>query len=1368
MSRVFSRVPRAIARNLPSSSLIAVLAMLLPAEARAALEPDIAVVFLLDESGSIDQGAFSLQKDGFASALERTDVLPHDGSLEVGVVAFSTSARTIAAPEVLTSASSPSLATTVRATIQARGSTNLAGAVQLGASLLASSPAPRKVLIVSTDGQPDSAGAARSAADAAIASGITEIHAIGVGSANQAFLASFVRPVPTEPSPGRVLMAATFVELADAVRELLGIIIDDDEHVVRRLDVSGLPASVAIGAAVPVTVTAVNAAGRRVRSHEGPMTLRASGGIPLTPLSATMTAGRWSGDLRFWLAGDDVFVLASSGGHGGRGGPFRVGLTPSPSLSITVRDSCDGILPAGVPGVTVTLRRAGAIVASAPSDARGRADFGPLPAGEYVASAPGFHDLGLAHAQPRTSWSMCRRAPGDPVVLVPGIMGSHQKWGAFVPELPGSSCGADRDQLAVVPGGLGSLLKSTGARELRTAIEDAGFSVTEAPWDWRCGVATAVDEYLIPAIDEAKRATGRTEVTLVAHSMGGLLARHYVESADHADRNSDVAGLVMIGTPNSGAAIPYFMVEGGSPQDADRAKGDRVRFYSRVSEGVFERQRQHVNSERERHMFRNRILIPCWPPNESFRGLSTTVQHCWEQSMLTSVATSRSFYETIVPSVGQLLATYDVKSLDGRTWEPLSSNTFLKSLNERFVAGTRGRYSADGGGGTVRALLIASSEISTLARLEVVPLGTEAYPSGWPVRIDWMDGDGTVPCTAAIAPFHERCESIDTDLARIVVDPQGGEHAKLMDTQQARVVDWLNEGAGASSSRATAPLAAPAASMPFVQVQLDGILRARLDLPQGQLGVAADGSVSVPDDASEYLQLEGIVVMTAATPPAGRYPLHVVSEAGIQAVPVRVRSMAGSVVEEQHLTMFPGESALTGTLVVDGSGAARLEMPCGQPAHVALSEDGGLVRLDWEIVQGATDYAVFGTPSAEGRWSLLAVTPATGTTTSVAWSDTWELGVVARCAQQQGAASDLITSGPVEPALVLAATPVRGRAPLHVQLGVQPEASDVEWHLDAVPGPDASGNAVTHAFTTPGFHGVAVTGKVDGRTLTVARTHLIEVLEPCMPGDVSPPDGDGRVTLADFLAAVRALRGRSLEGMDCADVFPGTMTCRRLLRSSWCTTGDGAVTLADALVVGRMAIGLLANDCAACGAQVTGVIRTPGDVAAGDGVVNVADVVRALRAAIGLETLSREEIALADVAPAAFDGMDARALGDGRIDVADVVLLLRASVGQARISWPIRRAALEADLPVGAAGIAASALDWIGPAPTIVPGPGCASEAVASEPLDAHPALACATTGDAVIATLEWAGPRQPAAWTAVAVVDDVEVPISVTLVDRP
>jgi hypothetical protein len=70
----------------------------------------------------------------------------------------------------------------------------------------------------------------------------------------------------------------------------------------------------------------------------------------------------------------------------------------------------------------------------------------------------------------------------------------------------------------------------------------------------------------------------------------------------------------------------------------------------------------------------------------------------------------------------------------------------------------------------------------------------------------------------------------------------------------------------------------------------------------------------------------------------------------------------------------------------------------------------------------------------------------------------------------------------------------------------------------------------------------------------------------------------------------------------------------------------------------------------------------------GDGIVNISDVIIALRIAVGFLEPTPEQILLGDVAPK--PGLDGRPFGDGVVDIRDVTRILRRSVSLEPDPWP--------------------------------------------------------------------------------------------------
>lgn len=196
----------------------------------------------------------------------------------------------------------------------------------------------------------------------------------------------------------------------------------------------------------------------------------------------------------------------------------------------------------------------------------------------------------------------------------------------------------------------------------------------------------------------------------------------------------------------------------------------------------------------------------------------------------------------------------------------------------------------------------------------------------------------------------------------------------------------------------------------------------------------------------------------------------------------------------------------------------------------------------------------------------------------------------------------------------------------------------------------------------------------------------------CEPADLQPGGGVG---LADWLVGWRVLNlgAPSNERIEeCGELFPGTRTtCPERELPSWCPDGQlpPAFTADDLLVIREIAAGLLEVDCAACvdggvSPAETGARRLAGDVAGApdggpDDVVNVADVLRVLRWAVGLdlELLTPELQMRADVAPLEPDGSVG---GDGSLDVSDVLSVLRRAVGLVELPWPSRSIRVDSSL----------------------------------------------------------------------------------------
>ncbi len=132
----------------------------------------------------------------------------------------------------------------------------------------------------------------------------------------------------------------------------------------------------------------------------------------------------------------------------------------------------------------------------------------------------------------------------EPVVLIPGITGSWQKY--------------------IVSGEwqLDPFLHTYD--NLIGALELAGFKESNKmlftfPYQWRQDNDISAHQ-LKDKIQDIKQLTGKSKVDLVVHSMGGLVARAYIQSDDY---QNDVDQVIFLGTPQIGSVNAYIPWESG-------------------------------------------------------------------------------------------------------------------------------------------------------------------------------------------------------------------------------------------------------------------------------------------------------------------------------------------------------------------------------------------------------------------------------------------------------------------------------------------------------------------------------------------------------------------------------------------------------------------------------------------------------------------------------------------------------------------------------------------------------------------------------------------------------------------------------------
>ncbi|MBI4652866.1 lamin tail domain-containing protein [Candidatus Kuenenbacteria bacterium] len=146
----------------------------------------------------------------------------------------------------------------------------------------------------------------------------------------------------------------------------------------------------------------------------------------------------------------------------------------------------------------------------------------------------------------------------EPVILIPGFAGTCN-WDLMVGQLLPDIFFNNWDFCPSVTnynGIINSFEKSEFKKDQKLFV---------LYYDWRQKNNETYKNYLIPLIKKVKEQTGSEKIDIVAHSMGGLVARAYIESDDY---QNDIDQLIILGTPNNGASNAYLPWQGGMvPED---------------------------------------------------------------------------------------------------------------------------------------------------------------------------------------------------------------------------------------------------------------------------------------------------------------------------------------------------------------------------------------------------------------------------------------------------------------------------------------------------------------------------------------------------------------------------------------------------------------------------------------------------------------------------------------------------------------------------------------------------------------------------------------------------------------------------------
>lgn len=139
-----------------------------------------------------------------------------------------------------------------------------------------------------------------------------------------------------------------------------------------------------------------------------------------------------------------------------------------------------------------------------------------------------------------------RKGDNNPIIFIPGIYGSMGN--DIIPRTGEFSFGMAKSIYMPIINNL---------EDLGYRLEKDLFIVY---YDWRKKNLYSAKKYLIPMIRKVKEITGAKKINIICHSMGGIVARAYIQSELYV---YDIDKLIMFGTPNSGSVNAYYFWGGG-------------------------------------------------------------------------------------------------------------------------------------------------------------------------------------------------------------------------------------------------------------------------------------------------------------------------------------------------------------------------------------------------------------------------------------------------------------------------------------------------------------------------------------------------------------------------------------------------------------------------------------------------------------------------------------------------------------------------------------------------------------------------------------------------------------------------------------
>jgi pimeloyl-ACP methyl ester carboxylesterase len=690
--------------------------------------------------------------------------------------------------------------------------------------------------------------------------------------------------------------------------------------------------------------------------------------VPLDKGLVPLTNGVWSGQLTIQNGeGGNLVISAEGGGLSGQSNSFSTSgaATATGSLyGMVTSDAATNAVPIAGATVHLSLTPNGPDVPQGPqtTDSNGQFSFPGVAAGNYYlwatyqgASSSTSRRVPVSGPTARNIAIPTAGSPDQlPVILVAGNPGSTDELfykSCPIPRLPKPDYD-NRDRLRLHDARGLDCHWVAGWDYLKDILQQKKVTVVDCPWDWRKPIDQAMKRYLKDAINEARRVdptdphspiSPTKKVNIIAHSMGGLLARAYIQGGDY---QKDVENLIIVGTPHEGSANAYCLWEGGDPWAADN-------------------------------------LVTAWNPH----FYTLTMTYLLEDSSCPwlNCLDVKGFIHDHVPSIKQLLPTYAFLDF-GNGPNPITSskdniNQDLKDLNNgtnAYVKPDERMGPPDNTEGKVRTRVYYSGSENTVGNIHVrnttrLGLYTDGEPNG---PVSYVLGDGTVNANSATLPIQERWAD-----GQVVVS----EHGSLIKNAKDFIAGYLYPTPTSSSptkSAATAPLSST------FSITFNGWLQPYLADSQGRaLGFNLTNGDLVKTIPQTSLATEPDCGSLGVDNPAdGNYTLSLKGQfPGAYRVPLNYLDSAKAVT--QDLAGFNNANTTTITILVDSTNPAKIiinpQVPA--PTSVTASNVQGKTQLTWQASAGAVSYQIYALLPGSSDYVLIGTTADTNFLTNDPW-----------------------------------------------------------------------------------------------------------------------------------------------------------------------------------------------------------------------------------------------------------------------------------------------------------------------------------------------------------------------------------------------